>query len=695
MPSGDDFWARDRKSPLAGLASVVRFAFVIPGLIWMTFYGVGTLGFPPSSLGLWIWPAMIVGHLAIAIVHEFGHALIALALGFHFETFNAGPLTLLKDPYGQRHYIFDWSKLLSASGYVGAVPSSEQHLRSNWSLVVLGGPLATLVTSLLLWRLLLSLPGTPWASGWYAVGLASVIFAADFPTNLLPIGRSDGSMLFHLILWTRHGQTLHASIVTSKAHHDAREKFAHADTQAEIELCRHALQRELKRAGNSLSLAHAHQSLGFALVRGTRLKEAAESLEHSIEVFNQCPKAPALMEGNSWYGLERIYQTQHRVADARRCYESALLAFERAKLQVSGDQLTDCLRVTAHLHLDAGNAARALAEIEQAIGQLPEVPKHLLVLGELWVQRSECESQLGYPDRATEAATHAARLFGAKNMPESARNHALKRLGLLAHTVRKARRDLDAVGLLREAAAGLDQRGLSDDAAGVHIQCAAFLRETKDLDAAAAELPPESSLRADQRTKFVSERAEISLAKGDHESAIADFEEALRLTRADAGLRDTHVASAEECLARALFEGGRIEEAERLATQAYETLKSENHPDAAEPLITLALIAWKRHASGDAFLAEALSITFAAPFVGAFERARFLENTSERLHHAGRSREAADCLDKSAEQWAILGIEKAAPIAAERVFLLSQAQRPPALNSPPAEAHRPPAPIAS
>jgi tetratricopeptide (TPR) repeat protein len=687
MPSGDDVWARDRKSPLEGLAAVVRFAVLIPGLIWLTFYGVGTLGFPPSSL-LWIWPAMIVGHLAVAIVHELGHALIALALGFHFETFNAGPLTIFKDAHGQRHYIFDWSKLLSASGYIGAIPSSERHLRSNWSMVVLAGPLATLLTSLVLWLLLLSLPGTAWAPWWYPIGFASVIFAADFPTNLLPIGRSDGAMLFHLVLWTKHGQSLCANIVTTKAHRDAREKFADADTQAEIELCRRALQRELERSGNSLSLAHAYQTLGFALVRGTRLKEAAESLERSIDVFEQCPKAPALMEGNSWYGLQQVYHIQHRVADARRCYESALLAFEKAKLLVSGDQLTDLLRVTARLHLVAGNTVCALAELEQAIGQLPEVPKHLLVLGELWVLRADCDSQLGHPDRATEAATHAARLLRAKNMPESARNHALKRLMMLAHTVRKTGRDLDAVGLLREAAAGLEQSGLSDDAAGFHIQCSALLRDTKDLEAAAAELPGESSLLPDRRRKFVSERAEISLAKGDPASAIADFEEALRLTREDAGLRDTHIASAEECLARALFEGGRIEEAERLATQAYETLKSENHPDAAEALITLALIAWQRHASGDAYLAEALNITFAAPFVGAFERARLLEITSDRLSRAGRFTEAADCLNKSAQQWAILGIEKTAPVSAECVSDLR-------LNSPPAEAHRSPVPIAS
>ncbi len=91
---------------------------------------------------------------------------------------------------------------------MAAVPVSENHIRSSEMIVVFAGPFAWLNASLLCWFVSLKATGTPLQDYWGLAAVLAIMFAADFATNLLPIGYSDGSMLWHLLLWTKHGQDL-------------------------------------------------------------------------------------------------------------------------------------------------------------------------------------------------------------------------------------------------------------------------------------------------------------------------------------------------------------------------------------------------------------------------------------------------------------------------------------------------------
>src|SRR5215472_11650052 len=126
MAHSGSFWDRKRKSPFRWIRFLVWLLLIFAAIPPLAFYGPRHKPFHFLPL-LLVWDA---GWIVDMTVHEFGHTLVAWALGFRFVALNIGPFTIVKDQWGHRHVRFEWKRVMSLEGYAAAVPVSEKHIRS-------------------------------------------------------------------------------------------------------------------------------------------------------------------------------------------------------------------------------------------------------------------------------------------------------------------------------------------------------------------------------------------------------------------------------------------------------------------------------------------------------------------------------------------------------------------------------------
>jgi hypothetical protein len=164
----------DRREPLPGatpkgqtthvlLGVALGVAIVVGGLryAWLDAIGPVCLAFLPAF------------YLAV-LVHELGHLVAALALGFRWREFAVGAIIIRREA-GRVRWHFVASRLV-AGGQVQGVPRSSDGVRGQFLIVLAAGPIATA----LLFVVLLFLPRSPWTT---ALGLCNVLCAL---TSWLP-----------------------------------------------------------------------------------------------------------------------------------------------------------------------------------------------------------------------------------------------------------------------------------------------------------------------------------------------------------------------------------------------------------------------------------------------------------------------------------------------------------------------------
>ena len=361
---------------------------------------------------------------------------MAWALGFRFVALNIGPLTVVKDQWGHRHVRIQWSRLTGAEGYAAAVPISEEHIRSNALLMIFAGPFASLNAALLCWLVYLNLPGSSWEEYWVVPGILAVLFAADFAVNLIPIGYSDGSMLLHLLLWTKHGQDLYARQLASKTHNDASQRLVEQDFGAEVQLRRKALDQMLARGdAPSLLLGHSYQALAYAQLNHSQRHDAEANFQKSIEVFNRCREIDPIYEANSWSGLEKVYRMRESVDEAHRAANGAVAAFEKVRAgSLDRASAVGVASAIAGLHADWRRYELGLQEVQLALALVPDGPKYVVQKADLLRAKMRCEAGLGNRSEAKALTSEAANLLRSPEIPKEERNRAASAIGTLAAT---------------------------------------------------------------------------------------------------------------------------------------------------------------------------------------------------------------------------------------------------------------------
>ncbi|MBV8811028.1 MAG: M50 family metallopeptidase [Acidobacteriaceae bacterium] len=143
--------------------------------------------------------AIFAALFAAVVLHELGHFLAALAVGFRILGVSLGPVRV-SFWHGQRMWKLSTKNLLTGS--VSAIPRTDRQWRSRMLAVVAAGPAATLGTGALASYLLLAPHSSPWMVSF--LGALSQLSFFLFVLGLIPNSaqariRNDARLL--LILW--------------------------------------------------------------------------------------------------------------------------------------------------------------------------------------------------------------------------------------------------------------------------------------------------------------------------------------------------------------------------------------------------------------------------------------------------------------------------------------------------------------
>jgi tetratricopeptide (TPR) repeat protein len=634
----------------------------IAGVVWLIAYSSGisilypyahSLGLT-GSVALSFWILFCVLDFLVLLVHELGHALATWAVGYRLKVICAGPVTIRRDVRGRR-IMFDWSRVLSGGGFVGAIPSSPKDLRANAMLIVFAGPFVTLLCAAVLFLLLINLPGTALARWWEPVALGLVLFGASFFRNMTPVGTADGNRLLQLTLRNRAGEEFLNLFAASTDMERAEEARASVDLDDEVASRLRVVERIKSGGGHDrLPLAVAWQNLGIAQFQAADPAEAEASLQESLRMLQNCRDVHPALEGNVWSVLCHLHRERHQADGVESAYRRALDAFERAEKKGGVDPVQRRL-VVASLHLHAGHPELALDEIETGFAVLPSGAKHAMNRATLLRLRSECDFAMGQPARGLAAAREAAELLRSAAALENNGRRAVAQLVALGASLWKGGQGEEGILVFSEAVTWLEQHGASPLAARCRIGLAAKLCKAGRLGDAEAALPPEADLPAYQWGTLCAVRGSIRLAQLRFEDATADFARGIQLRGAGVRPNPVSVAVDKSGLAQALFGCGRVADAEREALEALDILLPSAHPDASEALLTLALIGWQRGEQGaDAQFEQALRCIANAPLLEPALKARHLEDEARRLRHYGRVNEAARADAQAKQQWRLL-----------------------------------------
>lgn|GEM_PF-1459926 len=159
--------------------------------------------YPPDMDGimmLWAIFCPLLAVLVIVAVHEIGHMVAGMSLGFRIISVRIGPLQI-SSPFKVK-----WLRrnpVPGASGFVVLVPIHGHRLRSRAIAMLLGGAMANLISALVV--VVLSAPRTGIFSTWFVV--FSILVGI---VNLVPFRRlalvSDGKRILMLLRNSRQGE---------------------------------------------------------------------------------------------------------------------------------------------------------------------------------------------------------------------------------------------------------------------------------------------------------------------------------------------------------------------------------------------------------------------------------------------------------------------------------------------------------
>jgi hypothetical protein len=156
-------------------------------------------GLPPSQAPTLL--LIVLAEQAAVILHEAGHLLAGWGSDMVLRGFQVGPVT--GQVRGGR-----WRFAFSPYGFLGGgsvamVPTHLRNIRGRKLLMILGGPVASLLTGCIGIALALSAAGSSWESAWVFLALFGTIGLFGFLFNLTPLrpegAYSDGAQIYQIM----------------------------------------------------------------------------------------------------------------------------------------------------------------------------------------------------------------------------------------------------------------------------------------------------------------------------------------------------------------------------------------------------------------------------------------------------------------------------------------------------------------
>jgi tetratricopeptide (TPR) repeat protein len=625
-----DYWRAKRQSRVQPVFQVVLwfFAFFIQAGFAVYAHRAGMPAWNPGvKWWLWLFPFLLLN----TALHEAGHAIVAWAVGFRVRVFSAGPFTYWRGRSASR-FAVDWARLLQG-GYMGAVPVDDRNLRWNQIAVIAAGPATNLLVCLISLDAFFALPGTVWQAWWCVPAVCAIASGVMTIGNLVPAGYSDGTMLFQLIFQTTAGRLLLENYRIHRLDEESSACRDRADFRKVIELKEEMLRLALAFGNrNAWMIAACHQDLGSACVAIDEWAIGEHHYRKSLEFETEVAATP-MLAANLWCGLQLTAMRRYDAEEARRAYEKAIAILESQKqTRGAADGPATTFGMLAQAHERTGAFEQALAAVQRGLKALPAGPASMLSRAHLL--RCYAMSRLGANDAADglAAAQAAGDALRSADIPEGRRNLAWERLSDFGAALWRLGAASMGLEYVREGIQHLEAGGAGFVATRFRIKLANMLRQDGRLKEAAAVLPAEEDVAAELRRAFLEARAELYLAHGRGEAAVADARELVERWQSLGAAAPTEIASAQALLAKALLATGDADAADALAATAAEVLGPRQHPDAASCAITCALASRPTMPGEQEHrVAAGMWLIDTAVLVSAAERARLREVEMARV----------------------------------------------------------------
>jgi tetratricopeptide (TPR) repeat protein len=448
-----DFWAAKSQSNsfLQIILIVLSTPAVFFALLWLDPLAK-RWGLAEWSPGISFLLYLMAVQLIQVIVHEAGHAVMAWAFGYKFAAICVGPVIFLNDGNG-RGIQFQWARMIFPGGHVGAIPNSDRNLRWKHIVVVAAGPTASLLVGLAALAAFVAAPQMPWRDYWWIFSLTAALGLYDGIINLVPLGYSDGSMLFHLLLGTPEGGQLLDRQLLSRVHAEAQEHHGHADFAREVA----CWQRAINGFPSTFSaFGLCYQALGHARLATHDWPGAEDAFRKCLEFEADLATNPSLAV-NVWSLLHKALIEQGRSEEAGGVYAKALGLLEaRARIKnrdVASKAITRVM--LAQLRVRGGDCPGTLAECHEAWKLLANAQGRHQLRMYLYEAQAEAEIRLDHVDEGLAIAARSVNVVRSERIPASQRAGAWHDLAEFGFKLCRAGQYDAGVGMIREAIANL------------------------------------------------------------------------------------------------------------------------------------------------------------------------------------------------------------------------------------------------
>jgi tetratricopeptide (TPR) repeat protein len=582
-----DYWTAKAQSKLQAVIAVLS------GVASLYLLGLAQLwavrqGMPRARWGMGFWICFVVLAFLHVVIHELAHAAMAWAFYYRIRVLSMGPFTVSHDRYGV-HWQLDWNRLFETDGYTSAVATSNEHARWKHIAVIAAGPVASFLTGAAFAVIAAAVRGTSWQPYWWIPATGAVIGVTGGVFNLIPVGRSDGSMLWHLALWTAAGRILLASQFLVAEEENALRAHDRADFEKEIEIKRRMLERAQEAgSSNSMMIAASHATLGLALLSAEDWPAAESELARALGFEAELAANPGLAAA-VWTALVLVRARRQRILQTGQAYAAAVGLLRLRKQAPGRVQRGWACAALAEVHAYTTNWTDAIQESTEGFKFLRLKPETLILYANLFTAQAEAYLQSGQLDRGLGAATSALETLRSSAMPAEKRNIAARELAALGEALWRAGQPSWSIEYTREAVQRMEEGGAVTAAAAHRIKLCAALRTLGRFSEAVKSLPSsEDGLPPCLRRKLLAEVIELGILAEAGREAVAHCNTLIDLWREEPVDCTLEIAAAESLLARAQLTAGDPEAAEATARHAVETLKPVGHIEAVRCLLTIA-----------------------------------------------------------------------------------------------------------
>lgn len=306
-------------------------------------------------------PNLIIAMFSVLALHEIGHVIAGISVGFEFRMITVGVLMLEKEAGKLK---FKWNKNLNTAGGLAlCVPRSTNNILRNFILFTAGGPAMSLLLTFFAYALtwVFPYPAANAHIGHFVLDsylhITAFTSLVIFVVTIIPAQAggfyTDGGRILNL--WKGGAQAQLEVILlqtTSELTSGARPQTIDAERLLEA----------LEYDTNTPFKAYLHSFLYYHYLDKGQIDEAEIQLQ---EYANYLAQIPSGYQAIVW--LEKSFFKAFYHADA----EGARRSFEQAKIGAIIPEATT-LRAEAALAFVENNPALALEKIQAALDALPK-----------------------------------------------------------------------------------------------------------------------------------------------------------------------------------------------------------------------------------------------------------------------------------------------------------------------------------